>query len=546
MPQNLQIPNQTKTMKIFYTILIILSCACVSSKADVRTALSDLQNALLYTDYFYVDTVTTEKLAENAIRGMLKELDPHSTYLTADEVKSMNEGLGGNFEGIGVRYQMENDTLLIINTVIGGPSEKLGILAGDRIIAVNDSTIAGVKMTNKDIQSRLRGPKGSMVKVTILREGETIDFDIERDKIPVYSVDAAYMATPEIGYIKISRFAITTPNEVEEAISKLTTQGMKSLVIDLQGNGGGYLESAVLLSSLFLNKGNMVVYTEGRRESRKKHFASRENPFKGKLAVLIDEESASSSEIFTGAIQDWDRGVVVGRRSFGKGLVQRPIELPSGAMIRLTIAHYFTPCGRCIQKPYTKGEADDYKKDLMTRYKNGEFTSADSIHLPDSLKFLTNGKRTVYGGGAIMPDVFVPLDTTKMTKSHRTLIARGYMNRWIIQYFKANQKELHRKYSSFEAFDKDFEISDKQIADLCNMARKDSITIDSAEIAKSNFLLKRQLKANVATDLFEQGSYNRIMNFMNPAFQKALSILKDENLYKEYLSAEKQKTKNEK
>ncbi len=524
-------------MKRSFIFSLFILCACAYVRADVRTAISDVQNALLYTDYFYVDSVNTDKLAEDAIRGMLKELDPHSTYLTSDEVKSMNEGLGGNFEGIGVRYQMEHDTLLIINTVVGGPSEKVGVMAGDRIVAVNDSAIAGVGMSNKEIQRRLRGDKGTMVKISILREGELIDFNIIRDKIPVYSVDGYYMATPTIGYIKVARFAITTPNEVEEAIKSLEKKGMKSVIIDLQGNGGGYLESAVQLASLFMNKGEMVVYTEGRREPRKNHYANRENPFKGNMVVIIDEESASSSEIFTGAIQDWDRGVVIGRRSFGKGLVQRPIELPSGAMIRLTIAHYYTPSGRCIQKPFKKGDHEGYRKDLLTRYKNGEFTSVDSIHLSDSLKYVTHGNRTVYGGGAIMPDVFVPLDTTKLSKAHRTLIAKGYTNRWILNYFKENQKHLHDIYADFESFDKGFEVTDEMIADLCNKARVDSVEIIDSEIESSKELLKMQIKANIATDLFEQGSFSRIMNRRSNVFQEAIDILSNKKRYQELLTA---------
>lgn len=516
--------------------IIIGLCAC--AHADIRTAISDVQNALLYTDYFYVDTVNSEKLAEDAIRGMLKQLDPHSTYLTSDEVKNMNEGLGGNFDGIGVRYLMEHDTLLIINTVVGGPSEKVGVLAGDRIIAVNDTTIAGVEMSSKEIQRRLRGPKGTMVKVTILREKDKIDFNIIRDKIPVYSVDASYMATPTIGYIKVSRFALTTPYEVETALSDLSKKGMQSVIIDLQGNGGGYLESAVQLASLFLNKGEMVVYTEGRREPRKNHYVTRDNPFKGDLVVLIDEESASSSEIFTGAIQDWDRGVVVGRRSFGKGLVQRPIELPSGAMIRLTIAHYFTPSGRCIQKPYKKGESENYRNDILNRWKNGEFSSADSIHLPDSLKFMTHGNRVVYGGGAIMPDVFVPIDTTKMSKTHISLSSKGYMNRWIIKYFKENQKRLHDIYKTFEDYDRNFTITDEMLEDLCNTARKDSIEIVPEDMEKSASLIKMQLKANIATDLFEHGAFNRIVNRRLPAYKEAIDILSDKKRYKSLLNGE--------
>ena len=507
-----------------------------SANADIRTAVSDLQNALLYTDYFYVDTVKTEKLAADAIKGMLKELDPHSTYLTRDEVKNMNEGLGGNFEGIGVRYQMENDTLLVISTVVGGPSEKQGIMAGDRIIAVNDSSIAGQHMNNKEIQRRLRGPKGTGVKISVLREQDVIDFDITRDKIPVYSVDAAYMATPQTGYIRVARFALTTPAEVETAIKDLESKGMQNIIIDLQGNGGGYLESAVQLASLFLNYGEMVVYTQGRREPRRVHNANRTNPFRGRMVVMIDEESASSSEIFTGAIQDWDRGVIIGRRSFGKGLVQRPIELPSGAMIRLTIAHYFTPSGRCIQKPFTKGEGEDYYKDIITRFKRGEFLSADSIQLHDSLKYFTNGNRVVYGGGGIMPDVFVPLDTTRINKTHRNLMAKGIINKWTISYFKEHQKKLHNDYDTFEKFDQAFTISDEQIAELCKIANKDSVTIDSLDLEKSKDLLKMQLKAYIANDLYELGSYNRIMNKRAKAFQEALRIISSEEEYNHYLN----------
>ena len=517
-------------------LFILIHCTCIiAAHADRKTAITDVQNALLYTEYFYVDSVKSSKLAEDAIRGMLKALDPHSTYLTQEEVKHMNEGLGGNFEGIGVRYQMENDTLLVISTVVGGPSEKQGILAGDHIIAVNDTSIAGQKMTNKEIQRRLRGPKGSPVKITVLREGENIDFVLTRDVIPVYSVDASYMATPDVGYIRIARFAQTTPAEVEEAMTKLSEQGMQNLIIDLQGNGGGYLESAVQLASMFLEKGQMVVYTTGRREPKRTHYANRENNFKGRLVIMIDEESASSSEIFTGAIQDWDRGVIVGRRSFGKGLVQRPIELPSGAMIRLTIARYFTPSGRCIQKPFTKGEGDNYHKDLMTRYKKGEFISADSIHLEDSLMFSTFGKRIVYGGGGIMPDVFVPMDTTKITKTHRNLMAKGTMNRWILSYFKENQKKLHASYENFEAFNQGFHITDADIETLCHLGEKDSINIDKADIEKSDYLLKLQLKAYLANDLYEQGAYNRIMNQRVPCFREAISIISEEAKYYKYL-----------
>ncbi len=519
----------------FLTLGCLLACGVCSASADIRSAIGDLQNALLWTDYFYVDSIDANKLAADAVRGMLKELDPHSTYLTAEEVQSMNEGLGGNFEGIGVRYQMENDTLLVINTVIGGPSEKVGILAGDRIVAVNDTAIAGVKMTNKEIQSRLRGPKGTEVKVGVKRDQELIDFRVTRDKIPVYSIDASYMATPEVGYIKVSRFALTTDEELMDAMKKLEKQGMQHLIIDLQGNGGGYLESATKLASHFLEPGNMIVYTEGRREPRKEHHANVKDGFKGRLVVLIDEESASSSEIFTGAMQDWDRAVVMGRRSFGKGLVQRPVELPSGAMIRLTIAHYFTPSGRCIQKPFKKGEADDYRQDLNERYKRGEFLSADSIQLNDSLVYTTFGGRTVYGGGGIMPDIFVPLDTTRLTPTHRNLIAKGVVNKFILDYFSANQKKLAKKYKTFEDFDAGFEVDDSMLEALYAQGRADSVKLDSADLLNDQSFLKLQLKAALANDLFEQGAYNRIMNRNQKTFKAAVELISDPNRYNFYL-----------
>ncbi len=522
------------------TVCCLLGALVASAYADVRTAVGDLQNALLWTDYFYVDSVSVDKLAESAIRGMLKELDPHSTYLTADEVKSMDENLGGTFEGIGVRYQMDRDTLLVISTVVGGPSEKVGIMAGDRIIAVGDSSIAGMKMGTREIQRRLRGPKGTIARLTVLRDGERIAFRVERDRIPVYSLDASYMASPEVGYIKVSRFSQTTDDELVKALDQLKEQGMKHLIIDLQGNGGGYLESAVQLCNHFLDYGNMVVYTEGRREQRKEHHASLRHPFEGRLVVMIDERSASSSEIFTGAMQDWDRAVIVGRRSFGKGLVQRPIKLPSGAMIRLTIAHYYTPSGRCIQKPFDPGKGDAYSQDLANRYKNGEYLSADSIHLVDSLRYTTHGGRTVYGGGGIMPDVFVPLDTTRLGKTHRDLIAKGTVNRYVLAFFSENQKALKRKYKTFEDFERGFQVTDAMMADLCSRGTADSVRIDSAEMASGSRLLRLQLKALVANDLFETGAYARIMNTQVDTYRTALDIISDPERYKAYLTKEGQ------
>lgn len=512
-----------------------------SPDLDLKTSLQQLQQAYLRIEHFYVDSVNNEKLSADAIRGMLKELDPHSSFLTPDEVKKMNEPLQGNFEGIGVRYQMNEDTLFVINVIIGGPSERVGLLAGDRIVKVNDTLIAGVRMTTEDIQKRLRGPKGSIVKVDVKRDGEAelIPFSITRDKIPVYSVDASFMVSPEIGYIKISRFAQTTYDEMMKAVPELQRQGMKHLIVDLQGNGGGYLGSAVDMANEFLPTGKLVVYTEGRIDKKQEYRTKRNGTLvDGRLVVLVDEQSASASEIFSGAMQDLDRGVIVGRRSFGKGLVQRPVPLPGDAMMRLTVAHYYTPAGRCIQKPYTKGDKANYDKDLYNRFKNGEFLTADSIHFADSLKFYTENGRVVYGGGGIMPDIFVPLDTTRMTKTHRNIIAKGTYNKFILNYFEKNQKKLKKTYPTLNDFASDFEVSAEMLEQLRQNAVADSVLIDSMEFVQSQPIMKMQIKAGIASDLFENGAYYQVINRLNDTYNRGIEIITDPKLYNEILHSE--------
>ena len=379
--------------------------------------LRKLQIAELAISNLYVDSVDEQKLVEDGIRGMIEKLDPHSSYLTPKEVKAANEPLQGNFEGIGVQFNMVEDTLLVIQPVTNGPSEKVGILAGDRIVKVNDTIIAGVKMSKEEIMRRLRGPKDTKVLLGIVRRdiADTLQFTVIRDKIPVKSVDASYMIRPQVGYIRIGSFGATTHEEFCERLKALKKQGMKSLVLDLQENGGGYLQSAVQIADEFLQSDNLIVYTEGRRTRRADYKARDGGLFsEGKVIVLVDSYTASAAEIVSGAIQDHDRGLVVGRRTFGKGLVQRPIDLPDGSMIRLTVAHYYTPSGRCIQKPYEKGKKQEYAEDMLHRLKSGELMSADSVHFADSLKYYTlKERRVVYGGGGIMPDEFVPLDTTK-------------------------------------------------------------------------------------------------------------------------------------
>ena len=475
----------------------------------------------------YVDETDADKLVESAIMGMLEELDPHSTYSNAEEVKKMNEPLQGNFDGIGIQFNIAEDTLFVIQPVSGGPSEKVGIRAGDRIIMVNDTLIAGVKMTTDDITRRLKGPKGTKVDVKVVRRGvdEPLSFTIKRDKIPVYSLDASYMITPKIGYIKINRFGATTYEEFMDALASLKGQGLQDLILDLQGNGGGYLNAAIDIANEFLGAGELIVYTEGRRNPRHEFFAKGNGKHQsGRLVVLVNEYSASASEIVAGAVQDWDRGMVVGRRTFGKGLVQRPIDFPDGSMIRLTVARYYTPAGRCIQKPYESIE--QYNADLIERYNRGEMMSADSIHFPDSLKCSTLKKgRTVYGGGGIMPDYFVPVDTTLFTKYHSQLSNKGVLLKVHFQWIDAYREEWMKKYGDYAVFCKEFELDDAMMQQLIAEGKKEGVTFDEEQYQKSESLIKLQLKALIARDLWDMNEYYHTINVVDESVNKALELL---------------------
>ena len=477
----------------------------------------------------YVDETDENKLVESAIMAMLKELDPHSTYSNAEEVKKMNEPLQGNFDGIGIQFNMMEDTLLVIQPVSGGPSEKMGIRAGDRIVYVNDTLIAGVKMSTEEIMRRLKGPKGTKVNLKIVRRGvnELLSFMVVRDKIPVHSLDASYMITPKIGYIKINRFGATTHEEFMNALASLKGQGMQDLILDLQGNGGGYLNAAIDIANEFLGQGELIVYTEGRRNPRHEFVAKGDGKHQqGKLVVLVDEYSASASEIVSGAVQDWDRGAVVGRRTFGKGLVQRPIELPDGSMIRLTVARYYTPAGRCIQKPYDSVEK--YNADLIERYNRGEMMSADSIHFPDSLKCKTLKEgRTVYGGGGIMPDYFVPVDTTLFTPYHRQLSNKGVILKVHFQLIDAHREEWKKDYQDYALFCKKFDLSDSMMKQLIAEGEKEGVTFNEKQYKKSEPLIKLQLKALIARDLWDMNEYYHTINAVNESVKKAVELLKN-------------------
>ena len=529
-----------------YLFALLAGCAAWTALPAQNKLLDSPSRKLQLAEFaisnLYVDKVDEDKLVETAIVSMLEELDPHSTYSDPEEVKRLNEPLQGNFDGIGIQFNMATDTLFVIQPVSGGPSEKVGILAGDRIIEVNDTVIAGVKMNTDEVMRRLRGPKGSTVTVKVLRAGvkELLPFTIKRDKIPVYSLDASYMVEGKIGYIRVNRFAATTGQEFTDALHKLQKQGMKDLILDLQGNGGGYLNAAIILCDQILGKKELIVYTEGRRNPRSEFEAKGDGDFqKGRLVVLVDEFSASASEIVTGAIQDWDRGVVVGRRTFGKGLVQRPIDLPDGSMIRLTIARYYTPSGRCIQKPYDKTANPDgtlsgennlekYNQELIDRFNHGELMHADSIHFPDSLKYQTKKlARTVYGGGGIMPDFFVPIDTTQYTDYHRNIVAKGVVIKTTMKFIESHRKELQSKYKKFETFNDKFEISDEILANMQTLAEQEKIKFDEKQYQKSLPLIKTQLKALIARDLWDMNEYFQIMNTTDSSVLQALKVLNE-------------------
>ena len=482
--------------------------------------------AQLAITQLYVDSVDQKKLVENAINGMLSKLDPHSAYSNPEETRRMNEPLEGNFEGIGVQFNMLEDTLVVIQAIAKGPSQKAGITNGDRIVSVDGRPIAGVKLERDSIMKLLRGPKGTKVSLGIVRPSVNgvLTFVVTRDKIPMNTLDAAYMIAPGVGYIRLDRFGATSGKEVREAIARLQKQGMKDLLFDLESNGGGYLGAAVEVASQFLNPKDLVVYTEGRATPKQVFEAQSGGLFrKGRLIVLVDEFSASAAEIVTGAVQDHDRALVVGRRTFGKGLVQRPIDLPDGSMIR----HYFTPSGRCIQKPYVPGQKEDYSQDLEKRFKHGELIHADSIHLDSSKVYHTLVEhRKVYGGGGIMPDVFVPLDTAAYTKYYLAMRRYNLFNDAVLRYVDKNRAALLDRYKRFDDFEKNFEVPAELIARVEAEAAKKKVTPkDEAERKATMDDLKFVLKCLIAYDVWDRNEYYTLVNRRNDVVKEALRQL---------------------
>ncbi len=526
--------------KIIISLITIISSLSIAF-AQFRPSVEGLklERTLQLINNLYVDDVNSEELTEAAIRAMLTQLDPHSQYLNKDEVKAMNEPLQGNFEGIGISFNMVTDTLYVMEVISGGPSQKVGIMPGDRFIFVNDTLIAGVKMKNEDVIKRLRGAKGTVVNIKVLRRGvkELMEFRIVRDRIPIYSIDAAYMVDENTGYVRLSRFGASSLEEFLEAEKKLKAQGMKDMILDLTGNGGGILQTATDITDEFLGPGKLIVYTEGKNQPKYTMNSTSKGQFvNGNLVVLVDEGSASASEILAGAVQDWDRAVVVGRRTFGKGLVQRQLPLPDGTMIRLTVANYYTPTGRSIQKPYESGKPEDYNRDFLNRLAHGEFMHADSIQFPDSLKYTTLvNRRTVYGGGGIMPDYFVPIDTT-FTGLHRNLVGKGIINRLSLNKVDGNRAALLREYPNVSLFKSGYQIPASFINELKEMAKADKVEWKEDEFEKAKPLIFTQIKALIARDLYDSSAYFVIINDENDIFREGLRIINTPSTYNRLLN----------
>jgi carboxyl-terminal processing protease len=511
----------------------------VVKEAVYRSTAEKLTALIFQIEQNYVDSVNTEQMVDEAIERMLADLDPHSTYIPAREVKQANESLEGNFEGIGIQFNIIKDTITVISPIAGGPSEKLGIAAGDKIVSIDGVNVAGIGIKNEDVTAKLRGPKDTKVTVGIRRTGErkALEYTITRDKIPIYSLDAAYMVSPKIGYIKLNRFAKTTMAEFLEAINKLKKEGMEDLILDLQGNGGGLLDVSKELADQFIAAGKVLVYTEGRNYPRRDYKSTASGSFlRGRLVVMIDEGSASASEIVSGAVQDWDRGLIVGRRSFGKGLVQRPIPLPDGSLVRLTTQKYYTPSGRCIQKPYDHG-TEAYNRERYERYENGEMLTLDTTNLAEAEKFFTSNKRVVYGGGGIIPDVFVPLDTTQSSRLNADLVRKGIMNNFAIDYTNTNRKRLLRTYGDVAAYIQGFK--DQEWFDAFKaFATKEGITWDDEQYLRSKQLINGRVKALIARNLWDTSAYYQVYNPYWPTYQKAVELLR-ENTYGSYNLANK-------
>lgn len=524
-----------KRIYLLLTVLALMSAGTIEAQHNFgKTEIQKIGQIFSLLNDFYVDTINGNQLTETAIRQMLSQLDPHSVYLTREEVQKSNETITGNFDGIGIQYQMLHDTITIIQTISGCPAEMVGMRAGDKILNVGGVNVAGNKSTTADIAKLIRGPRGSKVTVTVLRKGEKPrEYIVTRDKIPVNSVDVAYMITPTTGYIKINTFALTTKDEFNTALAKLKKQGMKELIIDLQNNGGGAMTAATDLSDMMLGDGHILVSMKGLHVPSVGTYSTPGGQFlDGNVVILVDDYSASASEILAGTLQDYDRAVVVGRRTFGKGLVQRQYPLVDGSAARITVARYYTPSGRNIQKSYEEG-TEKYHQDIANRLKHGELQNVDSINFPDSLKFKTlRLGRTVYGGGGIMPDVFVPLDTTRFTPYYRNLIAKGTLNTVVMEYIEKNRKSILSSYPTYEAFEKNnYVVPTQLMQQIRKSGEADGAKCTDAEWKEAEDEIRFSALALMAGKLYDSGCYYRISNQRNPIVLKGLEVMKNYDKY---------------
>lgn len=528
-----------KKITIVTTIFILLGIPSFSQALNENTF--KIGRTLGLIDAWYVDTTDINELTENTIVEMLRSLDPHSVYISAKDVKEMNEPLTGNFEGIGIQFNLLRDTIIVIEPIGGGPSEKVGVLAGDRIIEIDGEKVAGIGISTNGVRSKLMGMKGTKVNIKVFRNGlkEAVDFTIVRDKIPITSLDAAYMLDTQTGYVKLNKFAATTAKEFTSAVDSLRRQKMKNLVIDLRSNGGGYMVAATDIADMFFADKKLLVFIKGRRNPRQDYLSNGKGTLADtRIAVLTDEGSASASEILAGALQDWDRGVIIGRRTFGKGLVQNGFYLTDGSMIRLTIARYYTPTGRLIQSPYDEGY-EKYMENFYKRYTDGELVTADSIHFPDSLRFktLVNG-RNVYGGGGIMPDVFVPADTSDYSDYYRSLVRRGILNSFALEYSDKNRKKLAADYRTFEDFRNRFTLSQDEIKSLISKAEEAGIKYNDDQFTISGKAIRSVIKALIASNLWQTNEYFMILNEDETVIEKARQMLNDKADYDRILGKE--------